>query len=188
MNPDERAVLGKSQAVNHWSAQKLYYHVGKKYQRNWTVKRGEVYFVDLGENVGSEENKLRPVVVLQSNAYNFGSPVFTCAIISTSAMTIPDIQVPITGTYPYTDNKGVARNLSGTIDLGQIKTIGKERIVSRRICRLSVAEMKDVDLKIFNAVGLSNVINAKDNTIKSLDGKIEYLKEQLAKENNENQE
>lgn len=180
MNTDERAVLGKAQSISHWSAQKLYYCVGKKRQRTWTVKRGEVYFVDLGENVGSEENKLRPVVVLQSNAYNFRSPVFTCAIISTSAMSIPDIQIPLTGTYPYVDNKGNQRNLSGTIDLGQIKTIGKERIVSRKICNLSTFEMNAVDSRIFNALGLSSVINAKDNTIKSLEGKIEYLKNQLA--------
>ena len=49
----------------------------------------------MGENVGSEENKIRPVVVLQADAYNFKSPVFTCAIISSSTLTIPDIQVPI---------------------------------------------------------------------------------------------
>ena len=40
--------------------------------------------MDLGENIGSEENKIRPVVVIQSNAYNFKSPVFTVAIISSS--------------------------------------------------------------------------------------------------------
>ena len=56
---------------------KIILYIGKKRQRKWTVKRGEVYFVDLGENIGSEENKIRPVVVIQSNAYNFKSPVFT---------------------------------------------------------------------------------------------------------------
>ena len=40
--------------------------------------------------------------------------------------------------------------------------------------------MNAVDSRIFNALGLSSVINAKDNTIKSLEGKIEYLKNQLA--------
>lgn len=181
MNTDEQKVLIKSQKTNHWSAQKLFYHVGKRYQRTWTVKRGEVYFVNLGENIGSEENKLRPVVVLQSNAYNFNSPVFTCAIISTSPITIPDIQINITESYPYIDNNGDARQLSGTVDLGQIKTIGKERIVSRKICQLSVSEMREVDLKIFNALGLNSVISAKDNTINSLKGKIIYLNEKLKK-------
>lgn len=182
MNPDEKRVLAKAQTLNHWTAQKLFYHVGKNFQRKWTVKRGEVYFVDLGDNIGSEENKLRPVVILQSNAYNFGSPVFTCAIISTSAMTIPDIQVPIAGTYSYVDHKGIQKQLSGTIDLGQIKTIGKERIISKKICYLK-AEMKDIDVKLFNALGLSSVISAKDNTIKSLQGKVEYLKEEIDKLN-----
>lgn len=94
-------------------------------------------------------------------------------------MSIPDIQIPLTGTYPYVDNKGNQRNLSGTIDLGQIKTIGKERIISRKICNLSNSEMNAVDSRIFNALGLNSIISAKDNTIKSLEGKIEYLKNQL---------
>ena len=48
MTQDEKNVLIKSQRINRWSAQKLYYNIGKKRQRKWTVKRGEVYFVDLG--------------------------------------------------------------------------------------------------------------------------------------------
>ena len=101
MTPEEKVIMTKAQRISRWNAQKLYYSTGKQYQRKWTVKRGEVYFVDLGENVGSEENKLRPVVVLQSDAYNFKSPVFTCAIISSSALTIPDIQVPIQSSLQY---------------------------------------------------------------------------------------
>ena len=177
-NKDEnKDILKKSQSISRWGAQKIFYCVSRRFKRSWSVKRGEVYFVDLGENVGSEENKIRPVVVLQSNAYNFKSPVFTCAIISTSPMTIPDIQVPLTGTYPYIDNKKRKKNLTGTVDLGQIKTIGKERIVSVKICTLS--EMNEVNLKIFNVLGLGSVINAKDNTIKSLEGKVEYLNKKL---------
>lgn len=175
MTEDEKKVLVKSQRVNSWNSQKLYYCFGKFHQRKWTVKRGEVYFVDLGENVGSEENKLRPVVVLQANSYNFSSPVFTCAIISSSKLTLPDIQVPITQKYTFTDEKGNKKDLMGTIDLGQIKTIGKERIISRKVCLLS-AEMKDVDNKLLNVFGLSSLLSKRDNTIESLKGKIEFLK------------
>lgn len=177
MNADQKEVLSKAQKLSHWKAQKLYYCIGKSAQRSWKVKRGEVYFVDLGENIGSEENKLRPVVVLQSNAYNFHSPTFTCAIISSSPMTIPDIQVPITHTYTYADNTGAHRNLVGTVDLGQIKTVGKERIVSKTICKL--LEMADVDAKLLNALGMSRLIQAKNNEITSLKGKIEYLSQQI---------
>lgn len=179
MTNEERQLLGKAQRINSWNSKKLYYCVGKRYQRSWTVKRGEVFFVDLGENVGSEENKIRPVVVIQSNSYNISSPVFTCAIISTSPATIPDIQIPITGVYPFIDPNGQSATLSGTIDLGQIKTIGKERIISAKICKLS-AEMSELDAKLLNTLGLSYIAKKKDNIINSLNGKIEYLKKQLA--------
>lgn len=167
--------LSKAQRSIGWVKQKLYYNTGKKHQRKWTVKRGEVYFVDLGENIGSEENKLRPCVVLQANSYNFKSPVFTCAIISNSTVTIPDIQVAITGKYLYKDENNENKYLSGAIDLGQIKTIAKERIVSRKVCILK-DEIKEVDIKLCNVLGLSNIIKSKDNIIESLKGKIEYLK------------
>ena len=97
-------------------------------------------------------------------------------------MSIPDIQIPLVRTYPYVDNKGIQRTLFGTIDLGQIKTVGKERIISKKICSLSVSEMNEVDLKIFNSLGLNSIISAKNNTIESLMGKIEYLKNQLNNE------
>lgn len=178
MTQEEKDVLTKSQKINRWNAQKLYYSVGKKCQQKWTVKRGEVYFVDLGENIGSEENKIRPVVVIQSNSYNFNSPVFTIAIISSSNLTIPDIQIPIKGIYPFVDENGIKKNLSGAIDLGQIKTIGKERIVSKKVCDLTV-EMPEIDQKLLNVLGLSSIMKKKENIIHSLSGKVDYLKQQL---------
>ncbi len=178
MTPEEKALLAKTQRICKWNAQKIYYTVGKKNRRNWTVKRGEVYFVDLGENIGSEENKIRPVVVLQSNAYNFHSPVFTVAIISSSPLTIPDVQIPIRGKYPFTDENGITKDLCGAVDLGQIKTIAKERIISHKICDLT-SEMNVVDSKLFNVLGLNSILAKKENTIQSLEGKVEYLKTKL---------
>jgi mRNA-degrading endonuclease toxin of MazEF toxin-antitoxin module len=165
--------LSKAQKLLLWNTRKMYYHAGKYRQRSWTVKRGEVYFVDMGENIGSEENKTRPCVVIQSNSYNFNSPVFTCAIISNSAVTIPDIQVPITGTYNYLDERGTTQRLSGAIDLGQIKTVGKERIISKA-CVLT-DEIAEMDRKLLNILGLTAMLKRKEHHISSLEGKIEYL-------------
>lgn len=86
-----------------------------------------------------------------SNAYNFKSPVFTVAIISSSDLTIPDIQIPITGTYQFKDENGIQKNLCGAIDLGQIKTIGKERIVLLKVCDLK-NEMQEIDNKLLNII------------------------------------
>ena len=52
--------------------------------------------------------------------------------------------------------------------------------MSKKVCDLS-AEMKDVDTKLLNILGLSSIIKKKDNLIQSLNGKVEYLKEQLKK-------
>lgn len=78
----------------------------------------------------------------------------------------------------YIDPNGKPTTLSGTIDLGQIKTIGKERIISTKICQLS-AEMPELDTKLLNILGLSHIVKKKDNIISSLNGKINYLKKQL---------
>lgn len=169
--------LKKTQKIMNWTSKKVYYESRKKHQRKWTVKRGEVYFVDFGENIGSEENKIRPCVVLQSNAYNFKSPVFTCAIISNSKLTIPDIQIPITGKYEYLNEKKQTSFLTGTIDLGQIKTVGKERILSK-VCTLN-DEIDEIDNKLFNVLGMSHIIMKQQNIIHSLEGKVSYLTDEL---------
>ncbi len=45
----------------------LIIYIDKNHRESVFVKMGEVYFVDLGENIGSQENKIRPGAVLQSN-------------------------------------------------------------------------------------------------------------------------
>lgn len=47
-----------------WTSKKVLLHL-KSTQGFIPVKRGEVYWCYLGENVGSEENKRRPCLVIQ---------------------------------------------------------------------------------------------------------------------------
>lgn len=177
-------IIDKSQSLAHWMAKKISYHFDKQAQRSWKVKRGEVYFVDLGDNIGSEENKLRPMVILSSNSYSYNSPVFTGAIITSSSgkqtsnnqqtnSTGKDIEIAISGNYPYIDH-GVHKNLHGTVKLNQIRTVGKERIVGKKICSLTT-EMNEIDEKLLNEFGLSNELKKKDNLIQSLQGKVSTL-------------
>ncbi|QVK19522.1 type II toxin-antitoxin system PemK/MazF family toxin [Mycoplasmatota bacterium] len=116
---------------------------------------------------------MRPCVIVQSDSYNIKSPVTVVAIISNSNLTIPDIQVPISGTYYYTENS-IHKQLTGTVDLGQIKTVGKERLVSKNIATLT-SEIDEINKKLLNAVGLTSIIIAYENRIKSLEGKVQYL-------------
>ncbi len=38
------------------------------------VQRGDIYYADLGERIGSEQSGLRPVLIIQNNVGNLHSP------------------------------------------------------------------------------------------------------------------
>jgi mRNA interferase MazF len=83
-------------------------------------KRGEVYFVDLRSAQGSEQQGIRPALIVSNNLHNQFSPVVSI--------------VPITHTIPkrrYPQNVGIPAGLidelPSTIYCGQIQTIDRRR-------------------------------------------------------------
>ena len=49
---------------------------------NKTYLRGDMYYVDLGRGIGSEQEGYRPVVIIQNNTGNRYSPTVIVAAIS----------------------------------------------------------------------------------------------------------
>ena len=49
---------------------------------NQTYKRGDIYFADLGQGVGSEQMGYRPVVIIQNDVGNKHSPTVVVAAIT----------------------------------------------------------------------------------------------------------
>ena len=49
---------------------------------NWKYRRGDIYLVDLGSNVGSEQGGCRPVLLLQNDVGNHFGPTLIVAPIS----------------------------------------------------------------------------------------------------------
>ena len=49
---------------------------------NRTIKRGELYYADLGQGVGSEQNGYRPVVIIQNDVGNKHSPTVIVAAVT----------------------------------------------------------------------------------------------------------
>lgn len=43
------------------------------------VQRGDIYYADLGERIGSEQSGLRPVLIIQNNVGNLHSPTVIIA-------------------------------------------------------------------------------------------------------------
>ncbi len=48
------------------------------------IKRGQIYYVDFGENVGREQNGIRPAIIMQNNIGNKHSPTTIVIPLTTS--------------------------------------------------------------------------------------------------------
>lgn len=108
------------------------------------VFRGQVYKCYFGENIGSEECKERPCVIILGN---FNSPNTIVAPITNSPGE-PKTTVPIDTKY---DGEDIV--LSGHVLLGNIVTVSKARL-SDFIVSLTTGEMKQVDEKIMVSLGI----------------------------------
>ena len=49
---------------------------------NQTYKRGDIFFADLGQGIGSEQMGYRPVVIIQNDTGNKHSPTVVAAAVT----------------------------------------------------------------------------------------------------------
>jgi mRNA interferase MazF len=105
------------------------------------MKRGEIYYVDLGDGVGSEQSGHRPAVIIQNNMGNLHSPTVIVAVITTASK--PNIP-----THLKIFLKG-----ESTILCEQIRTVSKTR-VRDKIGVLTKKEMMLLDEKLKKSLGL----------------------------------
>ncbi len=87
------------------------------------VKRGEVYYANLEPVLGSETGKTRPVVIIQNDIGNAYSPTTIVAIIT-----------------EYYEKE------ASIVNLAQVRTIDKRRLIMPGIANLPGAAMAEADL------------------------------------------
>jgi mRNA interferase MazF len=93
---------------------------------NTEIRRGEIYFADLGtDNKGSEQNGTRPVLIIQNNIGNRYSPTVIVACI-TSRLYKNDIP-----THVKLYKEQYDLNYDSLVLCEQIKTIDKTRLISK---------------------------------------------------------
>ena len=85
------------------------------------IKRGQVWYADLGGNVGSEQGGLRPVLIIQNDKGNKFSPTTIIAII-TSRKTKAKLPTHIWLSL-YCGLK-----VNSMVELEQLRTIDKSRL------------------------------------------------------------
>lgn len=111
------------------------------------IRRGDVFYADLGQFEGSEQGGRRPVLIIQNDTGNLHSPTVICAAISTRKV----------GRYLPTHVLIEARDhvsmKDSAILLEQIKTIDKRRL-SYKVGHLTYREMKAVDKSLSISLGL----------------------------------
>jgi mRNA interferase MazF len=104
------------------------------------IKRGEIYFADLGnDGVGSEQNGTRPVLIVQNNIGNRFSPTVVVACVTSN---VYKNQIP---TH--------VRWGQSLILCEQIKTIDKVRLLNK-IGVLTDFETADVNRALKLSMGL----------------------------------
>ncbi len=54
-------------------------------RENWVYRRGDIYYADLTQYLGSEQGGSRPVVVLQNNIGNFHAPTLIVSTVTSRA-------------------------------------------------------------------------------------------------------
>jgi mRNA interferase MazF len=101
------------------------------------IKRGDIFYADLLEGKGSEQNGQRPVVILQNNKGNRHSPTTIVAIITSARKkSLP------THVYLMKEDSGLKED--SVILLEQIQTLDKQRLVNK-VGRLAPKVMGQVD-------------------------------------------
>ncbi len=102
------------------------------------VARGDIHYANLDPVIGRETGKTRPVVVIQNNIGNIFSPTTIVAIITEYSGK--------KASYPIcvAIKKGNGLKKDSIINLAQIRTIDKNRLITPKLGTLSDDSMKDV--------------------------------------------
>lgn len=112
-----------------------------------SIKRGDVFYVNLDPTKGSEQAGTRPVLVIQNDVGNEYAPTVIISPLTTKALT-----------RRYPTNVNVSKGTAGlkedsTILLSQIRTIDKSRL-ERKLGHLPVSLLREVDEAIKISLGL----------------------------------
>jgi len=115
-----------------------------------SIKRGEIYLVDLSSSTGSEQSGLRPVLVIQNDIGNKYSPTVIVAAITSKE---------IEASYPIVikvDEKEGGLDKPSYILLNQIRTIDKKRL-RKKLGKLKKETMEKVDIALKISLGLIKI-------------------------------
>ena len=111
------------------------------------IRRGDIFLTQLDPVVGSEQGRIRPVLIIQNDFGNKVSPITIIAPLTTK------IYSKDFATNVFLLKKDSGLKVDSTILLNQIRTIDKKRMI-KRISNLDSELMRRVDIAIRISLGL----------------------------------
>lgn len=112
------------------------------------IKRGEIYFADLGDcNIGSEQSGHRPVLIVQNNIGNRFSPTVIVACITSR---VYKTSIP---THVMLESAKYGFQSDSLVLCEQIKTIDKSRL-GAKIATLKLMDLERVDRALRLSIGI----------------------------------
>jgi len=113
------------------------------------VRRGDIHYANLDPVVGRETGKSRPVLVIQNDIGNMYSPTTIVAVITEYSEK--------KASYPICVGvkKGNGLKKDSVVNLSQLRTIDKKRLIAPKLGILPNDSMKKVDNALKNSLALS---------------------------------
>jgi mRNA interferase MazF len=121
------------------------------YNSLFSVKRGEVYFADIGEGIGSEQSGVRPVLILQNDVGNKHSPTTIVALMTSS---FKKLSLPV---HLLLKKEKSLLPSDSIILLEQIRTIDKQRLI-RKISQLDEDKMTEINQALSISMGITPIL------------------------------
>jgi mRNA interferase MazF len=118
------------------------------------VKRGQIWFADLGEREGSEQRGVRPVLIIQNDVGNLHSPTVIAASITTAPKRYMPTHLLILKTM-----SGLRKN--SLVLFEQIHTVDKSKLLEFAGI-LTEERMQEADDLIKLSLGLATLEEVKE--------------------------
>lgn len=118
-------------------------------QTEMKIRRGDLYYVNFGYNIGSVQNFIRPGIVIQNNKGNASSPTVIVAAITSE---IKKANLPV---HAYIGKKFGLEEPSMAL-LEQVKTVDK-RTLGDYIGHVSPECMRSIDRAAAYSIGLRKI-------------------------------
>ena len=122
------------------------------------IKRGDMFYADLTPSVGSEQDGIRPVLIIQNNDGNKHSKTVIAAVITSKT----ESKAKLPTHCPIKAQQGLGRD--SLVLLEQIRTIDKVRL-KEYIGTLDGDAMNEVDKALAVSVGLRSTSASEERKV-----------------------